>query len=101
MEYSPPGDQDPACLTGNGDITEVTAKVCRTRPFGTWDHQNVVEAPCLFPFTLNSASHETCILDEVIEFTQPVFRCPIRTVKGIGTDYTDTLPNYCPTNRSV
>ena len=52
-----------------------------------------------FPFTLNSESHETCILDEVIQFTQPVFRCPIRTVKGIGTDYTDTLPHYCPTNR--
>ena len=54
MDYSPPGDPDPACLTGQGDITEVTAKVCRSNPLNSWaDTRDGIEAPCLFPFTLN------------------------------------------------
>ena len=32
MEYTPAGEPHPDCLTGHGDITEVTAKVCRTNP---------------------------------------------------------------------
>ena len=108
MDYSPPGDPDPACLTGHGDITEVTAKVCRTKPSDGWaDFREGIEAPCLFPFTLNGESHSTCIMDEIEDFTRPVFRCPIRRVKGVGTDYTDIhltggpfLAGYfCPTNR--
>ena len=63
MEYTFPGDPDPACLTGTGDITEVTAKVCRTNPFNNIkDLRSGTEAPCLFPFNLNGETHETCIL---------------------------------------
>ena len=111
MDYTPPADPDPACLTGNGDITEVTAEVCRTNPFNNdYDWVDGIEAECLFPFTLNGMTHDTCIMDELEDFTRPVFRCPIRTVKGAGpngTDYTDfhltageDLQGYfCPTNR--
>ena len=111
MSYTPPGDPDPACLTGNGDITEVTAEVCRTNPIiNEYDKADRLEASCLFPFTLNGVSHDTCIMDQLTSFTRPVFRCPIRTVRGAGpngTDYTDehltggaTLKgDFCPTNR--
>ena len=114
MDYTPPADPDPACLTGNGNITEVTAEVCRTNPFSyserPEDGGNGNEAECLFPFTLNGESHDTCIMGEESDFTRPVFRCPIRTVKGAGpngTDYTDyhltggvySQGQFCPTNR--
>ena len=110
MDYTPPEDPDPACSTGNGDITEVTAEVCRTNPFTNDDDRlEGIEAPCLFPFTLNGESHDTCIMDQLTNFTRPVFRCPIRTVKGAGpsgTDYTDfhltggadLQGEFCPTN---
>ena len=66
LDYSPPGDQDPACLTDHGDITEVTAKVCRTTPSDIWaDQREEIEARCIFPFTLNGETHSTCILDEL------------------------------------
>ena len=111
MDYTPPGDSDPACLTGNGDITEVTAEVCRSNPTGNYQELlDGIEAPCLFPFTLNGVTHDTCVMDELEDFTRPVFRCPIRTVKGAGpdgTDYTDfhltggpsLQGEFCPTNR--
>ena len=111
MDFTPPGDPDPACLIGNGDITEVTVEVCRTNPFNNYyDQRDGVEAPCLFPFTLNGESHSACIMDQLANFTRPVFRCPIRTVKGAGpngTDYTDyhltdgrdLQGDFCPSNR--
>ena len=110
MDYTPPADPDPACLTGNGNITEVTAEVCRSNPFGNYlDRVAGIEAECLFPFTLNGERHDTCVMDELEDFTRPVFRCPIRTVKGAGpngTDYTDYHITggeelegwFCPTN---
>ena len=107
MDFTPPEDSDPACLTGNGNITEVTAEVCRTNPFNSeHDRQDGIEAPCLFPFTLNEKSHDTCIMDDIEDFTRPVFRCPIRRVKGSGTDYTDSHLTggefsegfFCPSN---
>ena len=110
MDYSPNGLPDPACLKGQGNITEVTAKVCRSNPNSWADERDGIEPPCLFPFTLNGESPDTCIMDEIDDFTRPVFRCPIRAVKGAGTngtDYTDTHltagPHlggfFCPTNR--
>ena len=102
---------DPACQTGNGIITEATSEKCRTNPFNNEpDRKDGTEAPCLFPFTLNGEFHTACIMDELEEFSRPVFRCPIRTVKDggpNGTAYTDnhlTGGNYlqgefCPTNR--
>ena len=110
MDYSPDGEPHPDCLNGRGDITEVTAEVCRTIPTdSTWDRRDQVEAPCLFPFTLNGETHTSCLMDQVEDFTRPVFRCPIRAVKGAGpdgTDYTDqhlvggdSLAGFfCPTN---
>ena len=107
MDFTPPGEPDPACLNGNGDITEVTAKVCRTNYLGFADRIDRIEAPCLFPFTLNGDSHSRCIMSGIEDFTRPVFRCPIRRVKDVGTDYTDIhltsghqlLGYFCPTNR--
>jgi len=107
MEYTASGDPAPDCQAGNGDITEVTAKVCRTNPqLSILDYNDGIEAPCLFPFTLNGQSYNSCFTDEIEDFTRPVFRCPIRTIKGLGTDYTDehlsggeySLGFFCPTN---
>ena len=58
---------------------------------------------------MNEVCNDTCIMDEIQDFPRPVFRCPIRTVKGAGpagTDYTaqhliggDSLDGaLCPTN---
>ena len=107
MEYTASGSADPECLTGNGDITEVTAKVCRTNPLlSNLDFTDGIEASCIFPFTLNGQTFNSCSSDEIEEFTRPVFRCPIRTIKGLGTNYTDEhlsggafqLGFFCPTN---
>ena len=50
MDYTPPEATDPDCLTGNGDITQVTARQCRTNPSNNaWDRRERIEAPCLFP----------------------------------------------------
>ena len=110
MEYTPAGETHPDCRTGHGDITEVTAKVCRNTFTGsTWDRRDKIEAECIFPFSLNGVTHDSCIMDEIEDFTRPVFRCPIRTVKGAGpegTDYTDkhiiggdiSDGYFCPTN---
>ena len=109
MEYTSDGEPHPDYLTGHGDITEVTAKVCRTFSASIWDERDKIEAQCIFPFTLDGVTHDTCIMDEIEDFTRPVFRCPIRSVKGAGpegTDYTDehiiggglTEGFFCPTN---
>ena len=122
MDYTPTGDPDPACLTGNGNITEVTAEVCRSIQSQisillppqlyntTYFGRDETEAPCIFNFTINGGeSQNGCIMDAIQDFTRPVFRCPVRTIKGAGpngTDYTDehliggeNLQGYfCPTN---
>ena len=66
MDYTPPGEQDPDCLTGKGDITEVTAEVCRTTPYNDiWDIKDNIEAECIFPFRLNGETYDGCILDDI------------------------------------
>ena len=66
LDYRPSGEPDPVCLTDHGDITEVTAKVCRTTPSDIWsDQRDGIEAQCIFPFNLNGESYSTCILDEL------------------------------------
>ena len=75
MDYTPDGEPHPDCLNGRGDITEVTAEVCRSIPTSdTWDRRDQIEAPCLFPFTLNGETHTSCLMDQIEEFTRPVFR---------------------------
>ena len=109
MKFSPQAHPDPTCLTGNGDITEVTAEVCRTIATTSFDLDEGVEAACLFPFTLDGVTYNECITDQKDSFTQPVFRCPIRRVKGAGPSGTDyrredltfggfSNGGYCPTN---
>ena len=107
MQYTVSGEPDPDCLTGQGDITEVTAQVCRTNPLlSILDYDDGIEASCIFPFTLNGRTYKRCFSDEIEDYTRPVFRCPIRTVKGLGTNYTDEhlsgggylLGFFCPTN---
>ena len=66
LDYSPPGEPDPDCLTGQGDITEVTAEVCRTSPYNdVWDIKDNIEAECILPFRLNGETHDGCILSEI------------------------------------
>ena len=113
MEFSPEGETHPDCHDGHGDITEVTAEVCRTTPSGdNWDTREGIEAECIFPFTFNGVEHNSCILGTEETFTRPVFLCPIRRIKKYdgtsGTDYTDQHLNgeiggigrvlFCPTN---
>ena len=107
MDYTPGDEEDPDCSKGNGDITEVTAEVCRTNPFAAfWDYKLNKEPPCIFPYTLNGQLNDGCILDDIQDFTRPIFRCPIRTVKGVGTNFTDNAliggefikGFFCPTN---
>ena len=66
MDYTPGDEEDPDCSKGNGDITEVTAEVCRTNPFAAfWDYKLNLEPPCIFPFTLNGQLNDGCILDDI------------------------------------
>ena len=92
MDFTPSGEADPDCLNGKGDLSEVTAEVCRANPYGYNDQLTGTEAPCIFPFTLNGVRHTECLTDQIEGFIRPIFRCPIRTVRGAGptgTDYTD------------
>ena len=92
MDFTPHADPDPECLNGKGDINDQTAELCRANPFGYNDQIDGTEAICLFPFTLNGVAHSECLTDQIEGFIRPVFRCPIRTVKGAGaggTEYTD------------
>ena len=66
MDYTPFGNPDPDCLKGQGDITEVTAEVCRTSPYNdVWDMKDNIEAECLLPFSLNGENYDSCILDDI------------------------------------
>ena len=96
------------CIYGNGDINEVTAKVCRTIPnvysdgvntdFGGFNtYIDNVEAKCLLNFTIIDdgigigQEWDGCIVSGIEGFTHPVFKCPIRTIKNrtMGYYYTN------------
>ena len=53
-------------------------------------------------FTLDNVTHTQCTLSEQSGFTRPQFICPIRTLRGRGTNYTTPMPDsetkFCPTN---
>ena len=118
MEYEADDNIDPDCVTGTGDITEVTADVCTVIPtryivINSWI--DPVEAECLFPFTVDNTEWDGCLVSGIQDFTHPVFKCAIRTIKNRNTTYftnyntTDEFQQnktvnevvngvYCPTN---
>ena len=102
LTYTPSQPPDPECEQGVGDINEVSAKVCRTTPIQENDILNELEVACIFPYILNNKVYNECTLVEIDDFTRPQFICPIRTIKGRGTNYTTadvgTIRGYCPTN---
>ena len=115
MIYEYNGEADSDCFTGHGNIKEVTAEVCRTNPSiipWIWFTRrggiglDRAEAPCLFPYTLDGKSWETCIMAGIGGLTHPIFKCPIRTLKNRGTSYrsssdiasSEPFIGYCPTN---
>ena len=99
MTYTATGEE-PECTQGVGNINEVTTKVCRTTPTDDEDRSWKNEAECIFPFTLDNVTHNECTLSQQLGFTRPQFICPIRTLRGRGTNYTtaDSDTTFCPTN---
>ena len=102
LTYTPSQPPEPECEQGTGDINEVSATVCRTTPNQRHDIDHKLEAACIFPYILNNEVYNECTLVEINDFTKPQFICPIRTIKGRGTNYTTadvgTIRGYCPTN---
>ena len=116
MEYEANEKIDPDCINFNGDINEITAKVCNVFPTGYVESGgnflDNVEAQCIFNFTVNDQDYDGCLMSGIDDFTHPVFKCPIRAVKGRNssqyfTNYTTTSGKqvnevlngvYCPTN---
>ena len=101
LTYTPSQPTEPECEQGVGNIDEVTAEVCRATPDNRLDVEDKLEPPCILPFTLNNEEYDQCALVEIGDFTKPQFFCPIRTIKGRGTNYTTADVDafgYCPTN---
>ena len=95
--------EEPECQQGIGDINEITTDICRTTPTDDFDRFSKNEAECIFPFYLDGEEQTQCTLSQLKGFTRPQFICPIRTLKGRGTNYTtdDSDATYCPTNSDV
>ena len=94
-------EEEPECTQGIGNINEVTTRICRTTPTDDFDRFLRNEAECIFPFILDGQEHNECTLSgQLLGFTRPQFICPIRTLRGRGTNYTtaDSDTIYCPTN---
>ena len=93
MDYEQTNSVDPDCLNGNGNIDDVTAKVCRTTPTRSRAFPSYIivndraEAQCIFPFSFDGEKNMGCLVSGIEGFTLPVFRCPIRTIKYRGTNY--------------
>ena len=129
MEYAKPDIIDSDCITGNGNINDVTAEICRTIPTrflefdlsvtsnggGILTNYNIAsdraEAECILPYTFDGNSYTECLVSGIEDFTQPVFRCPIRRLRNRGTNYLSSIidynnfeqneavnTGYCPTN---
>ena len=116
MEYEANENIDSDCVNFTGDINEVTADVCRViateYEAGAGSYLDNVEAQCIFNFTVNNQDYDGCLMSGIDDFTHPVFKCPIRAVKGRNsfqyfTNYTTTSGQqinevlngvYCPTN---
>ena len=101
LTYTPSQPTEPECEEGVGNIDEVTAQVCRATTTNPHDVADKLEPSCILPFTLDNEVHNECTLVAINDFTRPQFICPIRTVRGRGTNYTrddsDISRVYCPT----
>ena len=113
MDYEADDIIDPDCVTGTGDITEVTADTCTVIPTSYSGSSLIdpVEAECLFPFTVDDRDWDGCLVSGIQDFTHPTFKCPIRTIKNRNTSYFTNYNTangqqynevvnavYCPTN---
>ena len=115
MFYEIDDTNDPDCISGTGDINEVTAEVCTVLPItyalGVYTVIDPKEAECVFPFTVDGREWDGCLVSGIQDFTHPVFRCPIRTLKNRNTTYFTNYKTangqivnevlngfYCPTN---
>ena len=100
LTYTPSQPTEPECEEGVGNINEVTAEVCRATTDHELDVQMELEPPCILPFILNNEIHNECTLVQINDFTRPQFICPIRTLRGRGTNYTtaDSDNTFCPTH---
>ena len=104
------GDLDPDCTNGTGDINEVTTQTCRSSPVysltNNYYSEDRVEATCIFPFMYDNMEMNTCLMGGIENFTHPIFRCPVRSLKTRGASYISSNENgdnevfigYCPTN---
>ena len=119
MEYEAEADDDPECVNYTGDINEVTAEVCTVFPtqyFADGLYLDNTEAKCIFNFTIddgtNAVEWDGCAISGIEDFTHPVFKCPIRTIRNRPSNYyfsnykksngkrVNEVVNavYCPTN---
>ena len=119
MTYEAEENNDPDCVNYTGDIDEITAENCTTIPTkyalaGHWEQEQIdnVEAQCIFNFTVDDREWDGCMMSGIQDFTHPVFKCPIRSIKNRNSPYyftNYTLPGgqqvnevvnaiYCPTN---
>ena len=96
------------CEVGTGDQSLADAEICRTTPTDLIDIEERVEAECIFPFTIEGKEFNFCAVSELLDFTRPWFVCPIRTIKGRGTNYNLddvdaglNLLAYCPSEGPV
>ena len=98
MEYEADENNiDPDCVTGTGDITEITADVCTVIPTLYTDSGqplidgrsliDPVEAECIPNYTVDNTKWDGCLVSGIQDFTHPVFKCPIRTIKNRNTTY--------------
>ena len=115
LEYEGYINKDPDCITGTGDINEVTADTCTVIPTtykaNIFDLIDPVEAECLIPFTVDNRKSNGCLVSGIQDFTHPVFKCAMRSIKNRTTTYYTNYNGtygeqynevvnavYCPTN---
>ena len=92
MLYTPEVDPnvDPACNNGQG-LEEVATNQCRSNPTisptAFYLIQSPEESSCIFPFKLDDQEYNRCVLQGIDGFTQPLFKCPVRKIRGRDTSY--------------
>ena len=109
MIFEESEDTDSDCIVGQGNIQESNDEVCRTNPSTYYSNSNdriEPEPACIFPFQFDGKTWNECLMSGIEDFTHPVFRCPIRTLKSRESNYLSDnngvnealIGGYCPTN---